>query len=56
MCTAILVTICDLTMPLSTIIWNVQVVDVEPHVELNIQLLWKIKRYLVVIKIMTMCS
>ncbi len=56
MCTTILVVAYDPTMPMSAIIWNVQVVDVEPHRELSVQLLCKIKRYLVATRITTMCT
>ena len=56
MCTVILVMICDPTMPLFAIIRNIQVVDVEPYTKLKIQLLCKIKRYLVIIRITIMCS
>ena len=55
MYTVVLVTICDLSTPLSAIIKNIQDVDVEPYMKLSVQLLCKIKGYLVVIRIMTMC-
>ena len=55
MCTTVLVTIYNPTTPLSAIIRNIQVVDVDPYTELSVQLLCKIKGYLVVIRIMTMC-